>query len=106
VVQEVEYLEHIVSREDLKVDPNKIKAVMDWITPKNLMNLRGFLVFTCYYHIFFNKYGQIATHLTSLLKKEPSHGLKKQHGLFKNLRSRYMELVLTTLNLKTTLVVD
>ena len=29
-VKEVEYLGHIVSHESVKVDPNKIKTMMDW----------------------------------------------------------------------------
>jgi hypothetical protein len=34
-VKEVEYLGHIVSHEGVKVDPNKIKAMMDWRFPKH-----------------------------------------------------------------------
>ena len=39
-VKELEYLGHIVSHEGVKVDPNKIKAMMDWLIPKTLKNLR------------------------------------------------------------------
>jgi hypothetical protein len=39
-VKEVEYLDHIVSHEGFKVDPNKIKAMRDWSIPKTLKNLR------------------------------------------------------------------
>ena len=38
-VKEVEYLGHIVSHEGVKVDPNKIKAMMDWLILKTLKNL-------------------------------------------------------------------
>ena len=38
-IKEVEYLGHIVSHEVIKVDHNKIKAMMDWSTPKTLNNL-------------------------------------------------------------------
>jgi hypothetical protein len=39
VVQEVEYLSHIVSHEGVKMDPNKIKAMMEWLIPKTLNNI-------------------------------------------------------------------
>jgi hypothetical protein len=42
-VQEVEYLGHIVSHEGVKVNPNKIKGMMEWLIPKTLKNLKGFL---------------------------------------------------------------
>ena len=61
---------HIVSHEGVKVDPNKIKAMMDWLIPKTLNNLRGFLGLIGYYHKFVWNYGIIEVPITTLTKKD------------------------------------
>ena len=69
-IKEVEYLGHIVSHEGVKVDPKKIKSMMDWLIPKTLNNLEGFLCLTGYHCNFFWNYGRITTPLTSFMKKD------------------------------------
>ena len=68
--KEVEYLGDIVSHGGVKVDPNKIKTMMDCPIPKNLKNLSGFLGFIGYYCKFVQNYGRIETPLTTLTKKD------------------------------------
>jgi hypothetical protein len=96
-VQEVEYLGHIVSHEGVKVDPNKIKAMMEWPIPKTLNKLRGFLGLTRYYHKFVKNYGQIVTPLTTLLKKEAFSWTQEATKSFEKLK----EVMCTTLILAT-----
>jgi hypothetical protein len=65
---EVEYLDHIVGKDGVKVDPKKIEAMQGWPCPKNLNILCGFLFLMGYYHKFVQNYGKIAAPLTALLK--------------------------------------
>ena len=77
---------HIVSHEGVKVDPNKIKSMMDWSIPKTLKNLRGFLGLTRYYHKFVRNYGRIAAPLTSLLKKDAFYWTPEATQSFQQLK--------------------
>jgi hypothetical protein len=66
---EVEYLGYIVGKDGVRVDPKKIEAMQDWLCPKTLKILRGFLGLMGYYHKFVKNYGKIVAALTVLLKK-------------------------------------
>ena len=94
-VKEVEYLGHI-SHESVKVDPNKIKAMMDWPILKTLKNLKGFLGLTRYYHKFVHNYGNIKELLTTLTKKDAFSWTPE---------AMYKALVLTTLDFTKTFIV-
>ena len=68
--KEKEFLGHIVSAGDIKVDGKQIMVIIDWISPKSITSLRGFLGITSYYKIFVRNYAQIVAPLTSLLKRD------------------------------------
>ena len=59
----------MVSNEGVSVDLMKVKAVLEWPSPKSIKELKGFLGLIGYYRKFIKDYGKIAKPLTNLLKK-------------------------------------
>ena len=39
----IQYLGHIISEEGICVDPEKIEAIMNWPTPRNVTDVRSFM---------------------------------------------------------------
>ena len=52
------------------MDQAKVSAVLDWLHPRNIRSLRGFLRLAGYYHKFIQNFGHVAAPLTKLLCKD------------------------------------
>jgi hypothetical protein len=52
-MRELLYLGHIISEKGVPVHQEKITAILDWPTPKNLTELKGFFGLCHYYMRFF-----------------------------------------------------
>lgn len=63
-------LGHVVTNEGLLTDLMKVVVILNFLVPKTVKNLEGFLGMTGYYHKFIKEYAQIANALQSLLKKK------------------------------------
>uniref|UniRef100_A0A2N9HS09 Reverse transcriptase domain-containing protein n=1 Tax=Fagus sylvatica TaxID=28930 RepID=A0A2N9HS09_FAGSY len=65
----VVFLGHVISRDGITVDPSKIEAVVNWVRPTNVSEVRSFLGLAGYYRRFVEGFSCIATPLTRLTRK-------------------------------------
>jgi len=52
----VHYMGHVVSKEDIVVDPKNIKAIMEWATPRNVDEVKTFIRLASYYRRFIRNF--------------------------------------------------
>ena len=76
-VKEVEFLGMIVSREGIKMDDSKVKAIKEWSTPKTVRGVRSFLGLANFYHRFIEGYAQVTRPLNDLTKKDTPFAWKE-----------------------------
>jgi hypothetical protein len=86
VASEVEYLGHVISGNGVQTNPKKITAMVEWLKPQTLKALRGFLGLIGYYRKFIKAYGQIASPLIDLVKKDVFKWNEKTYLAFKKLK--------------------
>ena len=63
------HLGHVIGKERVKVHMEKIKAILDWPSPRNLIELRGFIDICTYYRKFVQGLSKFTTPLTCITKK-------------------------------------
>jgi hypothetical protein len=67
---EVKFLGHVISQGGVAVYQLKVEAVQNWTRPKNVSEVRSFLVLAAYYRRFIMKFSQVALPLTRLTRKD------------------------------------
>ena len=67
---EVDFLGMIVGKDGIKMDQEKVKAILDWPAPSNIKGVRSFLGLANFYRRFIQDYAQVARPLNDLIKKD------------------------------------
>ena len=65
----VVFLGHAVSSEGVLVDPEKVKAMLDWPRPTTVIEIRSFLGLVGYYWCFIEGFACLASPMTKLTCK-------------------------------------
>lgn len=66
---EVPFLGHVVSKDGVRTDPQKVAAVADWPRPTNVAEVRSYLGLCTYYRRFVQDFATIAAPLHRLTRK-------------------------------------
>lgn len=68
------------------MDPKKVEVVVDWLVPKQLEVLWGFLGLTVYHRIFVKNYESMASPLLDLTKKDAFQRTEESQKVFDQLK--------------------
>ncbi|XP_056324803.1 uncharacterized protein LOC130237804 [Danio aesculapii] len=89
--QSVPFLGHIVSVEGMRMDPEKVQAVVNWPTPDSRKALQKFLGFANFYRRFIRNFSQLAAPLTALTStKTPFRWSNAAQVAFDRLKSCFV----------------
>ena len=78
-VQQINFLNFVISVKGVAMDPSQVSTIADWPTPKTYQEIQVFLGFVNFYQHFVKDYSRIVKPLTGLLKRSVNE--KKQKSL-------------------------
>jgi len=108
---EVKFLRHIISRKGIRIDPEKIKAMLNWPEPQSIKDIQAFLSLANFNRRFIKNYSRITAPLTDLIKKSDTAfaiitKAREAFVLLKNTFTIAPLLTIFNLNLQTILEID
>ena len=84
--REVKYLGHVISKNGISPDPDKVDAVLSWPTPRSATELKSFLGLCSYYRRFIVHFSNIAHPLHQCATTVPFHWTTESNIAFHGLK--------------------
>ncbi len=89
---ETKFLRIIIDRDDIKINFEKIKTIVEWSTSNHLKNVQTFLKFVNFYRRFVKNFSKIAKSLIRLTRKNQSFYWSKNCQIaFEQLKRQVIE---------------
>ena len=89
--EKLPFLGHVISKDGIQTDPEKLITIKNFPIPKDLTQLRGFIALASYYRKFVKNFSTIAEPLNRLLKKNtPYNWTRDQNNAFEKLKGCLM----------------
>ena len=86
----MEFLGVVIRPEEIKMEKEKVKGVLEWPTPKCVKDIQKFLGLANYYCRFIENFAAIARPLHDLVKKDKKwKWTEKQEEAFEELKRRF-----------------
>jgi hypothetical protein len=76
--KEIHLLGHIISGEGISIDPEKVKAIMEWPVPKNSHEVRIFMALAGYYRRFVEGFSKKVKPIITFQRKGVRHEWKEE----------------------------
>ena len=89
-MREVGFLGVVIGPEGIKMEEEKVKGVLDWLTPQCVKDIQKFLGLVNYYRRFIKDFAVIARPLHDMVKKDKRwEWTEKQKEVFRKLKERF-----------------
>jgi len=89
-VKEVGFLEVVIGPEEIKMEEEKVKGVLEWPTPKCVKDVQKFLGLANYYCRIIEGFASIARPLHDIVKKDKKwEWMERQKKVFKELKEEF-----------------
>eukprot|EP00253_Pinus_taeda_P031052 PITA_31052 len=91
--RELIYLGFVIAENELKMDPEKVVAIVSWPSPKNLFDVRSFHGLASFYRKFIRNFSEICAPMLDTIKKvnQPFHWTEAAENNFQILKKKIIE---------------